>query len=70
MNALIEAIDQLGQYKAADAAGVGRTLVQAWRRNGKAPRWRAKEVARIIKAAERSRALEQERGRDAGLLRP
>lgn len=55
---LVEAIDELGQYKAAAAAGGGvqRSLVQAWRRKGEAPRWRKAEVARIMRAAEKAKA--------------
>ena len=56
---LKEAIAAIGQYEAAKAAGVPRTTVQAWARNGDVPPWRAKEKARIIRAAERAQAADQ-----------
>ena len=56
---LTEAIDQIGQYKAAKVAGTNRTTVQAWRDKGEVPKWRAREKAAIIRAAERAQAAEQ-----------
>jgi hypothetical protein len=56
MMTLKEAIDVIGQYKAADVAKTKRTTVQAWHAKGQAPTWRAREAAAIIRAAERAQA--------------
>jgi hypothetical protein len=56
---LKEAIAAIGQYEAGRVAGVPRSTVQAWHDKGVAPRWRAKECARIIRAAERAQAADQ-----------
>lgn len=53
---LREAIDLIGQYKAAAVAKTTRTTVQAWRAKGEPPKWRAKERAAIMRAAERAQA--------------
>jgi hypothetical protein len=52
---LREAIDEIGQRPAARLADVSGTALRHWYKTGQAPKWRQREAAKIIRAAEMKR---------------
>ena len=49
---LTEAINAIGASRAAQLTGLERTTLLYWRDQGKAPKWRERDVKKLLRLAE------------------